>query len=92
MLWGSRMTRTKPIDAAIVGYLMRYDSCAVEQLARELTAFSSQDVFGSVGRLSRAGVLSIRRTSRFAIVVSLSRMPRRTDEARQNSRGLMGAL
>lgn len=92
MLWGSRMTRTKPIDAAIVGYLMRYDSCAVEQLARELAAFPSQDVFGSVGRLSRAGVLSLRRTSRFAIIVSLSHMPQRTAEARQDPRGLMGAI
>lgn len=59
------------IESALFGELQRKGPCTLEDLVRALPAYSWNQVFAAVDRLSREGKLILRHPTRFDYLVSI---------------------
>ena len=63
------------VDSVICHEVIGLVSCTFDELAQRLPAYSWAQVFEGVDRLSRQGVLTLRRASCFGYVVSIGPHP-----------------
>lgn len=67
----SVMEDQSDIQSAVLQQLARLDACSLDELVQALPAYSWNQIFSAVDRLSRAGKLTVRHTSRFDYLLSI---------------------
>lgn len=66
------MAQARVIESAILHDLERRGPCALEELVRDLPAYTWNQVFAAIDRLSREARVTLRRPSRFDYRIALA--------------------
>ena len=72
MMHASRPKQPSPIESVIFQELQRSGACTFEELVRTLPDYSWSQVFLAVDRLSRDGLLQLKRQGRFDYLISVT--------------------
>ena len=72
MMHASRPKQPNSIESVIFQELQRSGACTFEELIRALPDYSWSQVFLAVDRLSRDGLLQLKRQGRFDYLISIA--------------------